>query len=257
MGKAAMGAGRKLGSAYDAVDPDLRRHVAQLPAVGLSMLAPRGKVVEALPDDGCRPIVLVHGLGGHPGNFAALKQYLRLMGRKRIYSVDFGNAESLDVMAKMLQEIVQAVVERNELGPEVKLDLVAHSMGGLVARLAMEHEETEARVGLLITMGTPHGGTHLARLAGRAPAVNLRPNSELMERLASQPWQPRPDGPRLVALWSPADMLILPAEGAQAAGAENIELPGFTHYSYLLNPRGWRQVMLLLLEEEEAGQGEE
>jgi hypothetical protein len=34
-------------------------------------------------------------------------------------------------------------------------------------------------------------------------------------------------------------MLILPAESAQVEGAENIEMNGFTHFSYLLHPAGW------------------
>jgi hypothetical protein len=29
-------------------------------------------------------------------------------------------------------------------------------------------------------------------------------------------------------------------------GAENIELPGYTHYSYFLNPEAWRLIHRLL-----------
>ncbi len=247
IGRAAVATGRAAADAYYAVDPDLRRHLAQLPAMGLTMLTPRAQRVEPLPPDGHRPLILVHGLGGHPGNFMALRGYLRIKGHKRVYAADFGSAESLELMAELLKELVAAVVERNHLDPEDRVDLVAHSMGGLVSRLALEDPEFSRRVALLVTMGSPHAGTWMARLAVAGATPQLHPHSQAVQHLASQlPWIPDPDGPRLVALWSMADQLVSPPEGAQVPGAENIELEGFTHYSYFLEPPAWRLLKDLL-----------
>jgi len=63
---------------------------------------------------------------------------------------------------------------------------------------------------------------------------------------AQLPWQGPPHQPRLVALWSPADVLLLPAEAACAPGADAIEMLGFTHYSYLLSPTAWSRVHTVL-----------
>jgi hypothetical protein len=72
----------------------------------------------------------------------------------------------------------------------------------------------------------------------------LRPGSDVMERLAPQvPWAGPPAWPRMVCLWSPADVILLPATSACVEGAENIEAPGFTHYSYLIHPRSWSLVL--------------
>ena len=38
-------------------------------------------------------------------------------------------------------------------------------------------------------------------------------------------------------------MLVLPPESAMVEGAESLELPGFTHFSFLLHPEGWRRVL--------------
>jgi pimeloyl-ACP methyl ester carboxylesterase len=250
IGQAAVKTGQSAVAAYQAVDPDARKHLAQLPVMGLSMLAPRGAAVEPLPDDGHRPVVLVHGLAGHPGNFLALRQYLALKGRRRVYAIDFGSAESLELMAAMLRDFVDAVVARNGLDAEARIDIVAHSMGGLVTRLALEDRALAARVACVITLASPHSGTYTARLGGTTPTTELRPESAMVARLAHQlPWDEQPGLPRLVALWSASDLIVLPGEGGQVPGAENIELPGYTHYSYFLEPPAWRLVHRLLLGE--------
>ncbi len=248
IGKAAVKTGESAVAAYQAVDPDARKHLAQLPVMGLSMLGPRATTVEPLPDDGHHPVILVHGLAGHPGNFMALRQYLALKGRTRVYAIDFGSAENLDLMATMLRDFIAAAFERNELGEDARVDIIAHSMGGLVTRVALEDPVTAARVATVITMASPHSGTYTARLGATTPTTELRPESAVIERLAHQlPWCDQPDLPRLVALWSASDLIVLPGEGGQVPGAENIELPGYTHYSYFLNPDAWRLMHRVLL----------
>jgi pimeloyl-ACP methyl ester carboxylesterase len=240
-------------SAYKSVDPDLRRHLAQLPLLAMTRLVPRGETVRALPPDGHHPLVLVYGFGGRPGNFLALRTWLRFAGRRRVYLADFGNSESLEHAALQLGSMILTIAERNELGPDERVDVVAHSMGGLVARLALEDDAVSSRVATVLTLGTPHSGTWMARFGGTS-AIPLRPDSPLIARLAAQlPWPADPGKPRLVAMWSQTDMLVVPPEGAQVAGALNVEMPGFTHYSYLLDPAAWRRIQAVLDESEHPG----
>jgi triacylglycerol esterase/lipase EstA (alpha/beta hydrolase family) len=172
-----------------------------------------------------------------------LRKYLAHRGRKRVYAVDFGSAESIDLMAAMLGDFIAAVVERNGLEPDDQLDIVAHSMGGLVTRLLLEDAALAGRIANVVTLGTPHSGSYLARLGATSPTTQLRPESPLLARLAEQlPWGQDPGRPRLVALWSAEDMIVMPGEGGQLEGAENIEMPGYTHYSYFLDPACWRLV---------------
>jgi pimeloyl-ACP methyl ester carboxylesterase len=240
-GRAVAGVGGWVGqsaaAAYRAVDPDLRHQLAQLPVVGLTLLAPSSARVEPLPDDGHRPVVFVAGLGGTRGNFLPLRWLLWLAGRRRTYALACDTTQTIDRMAVGFAAFVQQVVRRNKLPPGAKVDVVAHSMGGLIARLAIEDERVRSRIGTLVTMGTPHSGSHLARFGAFANAINLRPESAVVARLEAQvPWRGPPSQPRLVCLWSRADVIVLPAGSARVEGAENVELTGFTHYSYLLDP---------------------
>ncbi len=231
---------RGVAGAYAAVDADARRHVAELPLMGLTLLAPAQGQVVAAAEDGRRPVVFVHGLGGHRGNLLPLQGWLRLAGWRRLYgwTVPPGSFEE---RGRALSAYVAEVLRVNGLPDDAQVDLVAHSMGGLVARCALEAPETARRVATLVTLGTPHAGSHAARWLATPDHLALRPGSPLLARLAAQtPWR----GPtRLVCLWSNADVLLLPATTAAVDGAENVELDGLTHYGFLLRPRCFRRVV--------------
>jgi len=247
IGHCAKAVGRTFKTAYHSVDPDVRRNVAWIPALGLTRLVSRVEDVQQLPDDGFRPVIFAHGWGCHPAHFAGFRQYFGLMGRTRSYAVDFTDLETLDEMAVRLREFVAQVVSRNELPDDAQVDIVGFSMGGLVARLALQDGETRARVANLVTLATPHSGTYLARFAATPVTLDLRPGSPAMQRLKeAQQAEDDPDGPRVVALWSAGDTVVVPAEGAQLEGAENIELEEFTHFGFLMHPRAWETVLRLL-----------
>lgn len=238
------GAG-KVAYGYRAIDPDVQRHLVHGPVVGLGMLLPRERAVTAKADDGYRPLVLVHGMAGDPTNFYALRAYFAAMGRRRVYAIGLSDAVDVEEMATRLRAFVEEVVSVNGLGAEAKVDLVAHSQGGIASRIALESPEFEARIATLVTLGTPHSGTYVARFTATRQGNDLRRNSPVFARLAAQlPWQ----GPvRLVAFWSASDLLVLPAESAAVEGAENIEMVGYTHLSYLLAPKCWQRVWEVLL----------
>lgn len=235
--------GGAAGEAWRAVDPDLRRHLLQLPLLGLTHLSPRDAVVRPLPDDGHPPVLFVHGLAGHPGNFTPMRVYFRALGRTRTYSIGFPPGLSFDAMAARLKEAAAEVSRVNGLAADAPVQIVAHSMGGIVTRVALLDPAFAARVVRVVTLGTPHQGTHAARFAATMQTLDLRPGSSLLKRLDAT-WG-LPSTP-LTALWSPADMLILPSEHATMPGAEAIRLDGFTHFSWLIDPRTWQAAWEIL-----------
>ena len=243
------GAGR-LAYAYRAIDPDVQRHLLHGPLVGLGMVLPVERAVEAKPDDGYRPLVFVHGMAGDPTNFYAMRAYFSAMGRRRVYAIPLSDALDVEEMAERLIAYVAAVVRENGLGSDARVDLVAHSQGGIASRIAMDDPAFAARIATLVTLGTPHAGTHVARFTATRQGTDLRRESPVFGRLAAQlPWR----GPaRLVAFWSSSDLLVMPAESAAVAGAENIEMVGYTHLSYLLVPKCWQRVWEVLLAEGDA-----
>ena len=82
--------------------------------------------------------------------------------------------------------------------------VVGHSLGGVIARYYVQCRGGDERVHTLVTLGSPHAGTQLARLAPLVKVCRqLRPGSDVMTELA-QPgpaagpgsWPSTPTGTR-------------------------------------------------------------
>lgn len=232
-------------AAYHAIDPATRRHLAQMPVLGLTLIARPRVRIDVLPSDGRRPILFVHGLGGHRGNFALLRAWLHLFGRTRTYALGFERGSLIDDMAAQLRVAIAETLAVNGLTADEGVDLVCHSMGGIVARLALEDADTARSVATVVTLGSPHAGTLAARFAATYHTLALRPGSPLMRRLEAQlPW--RASQPKMVCLWSSDDVFMLPAETATLDGAHNRHVAGITHLSFLLNPVAFQAVFTAL-----------
>ena len=112
------------------------------------------------------PVILVHGLFGFdrmgiPGArldyFRGIAKHLDTLGC-HAHAVKLPRAASVPERARELCDAITA------LGHD-RVDLIAHSMGGLDARYALAHFGLAARVRSLVTVGTPHRGTPIADLA--------------------------------------------------------------------------------------------
>jgi triacylglycerol lipase len=121
------------------------------------------------------PIVLVHGfLGfGEIRLFGRSFRYFRGVAEAMaetgasVHIVTLPPLASVPDRARILAEAVRAL-------PAPRVHLVAHSMGGIDARYAIARLGLTDRVASLVTIGTPHRGTPLARLAHLAPITGLR-----------------------------------------------------------------------------------
>ena len=116
------------------------------------------------------PVILVHGLFGFdrmgiPGAkldyFRGIAKHLDTLGC-HAHAVKLPRAASVPERARELCDAITA------LGHD-RVDLIAHSMGGLDARYALAHFGLASRVRSLVTVGTPHRGTPIADLATDGP----------------------------------------------------------------------------------------
>ena len=116
------------------------------------------------------PVVLVHGLFGFdrigvPGArfdyFRGIAKHLETLGC-HAHAVRLSPAASVPERARELVSAIEAL-------PHDRIDLIAHSLGGLDARYALTHLGLARRVRSLVTVGTPHRGTPLADLAVKGP----------------------------------------------------------------------------------------
>lgn len=133
---------------------------------------------QTAPSD-ARPVVLVHGFIGSAATWSeylGADGYLAGIGRVGFalgedvfgFPLDMGEVarptertNSIAQNARVLADAIEAVRERT--GAPV-VDVVAHSMGGLVARYYVAKLMRERDVGQLILLGTPHGGSACAVL---------------------------------------------------------------------------------------------
>ena len=113
--------------------------------------------------------------------------------------------------------------------------LVGHSMGGLVLRawLAAQTDAAaaDARVLGLITVGTPHHGTWMARWGLSSNARQMRLGSPWLGALAARESAAR--RARFTCFYGHADNIVFPAGSATLAGADNRHLAGVAHVQML------------------------
>lgn len=221
---------------YRKIDPDVMRHLVQVPLLSYSLFVSRKEKIDAGTPDGHPPLIFVHGLGGNRGAFLLMSWYLWMHGRKRSYKIHFKSGQSIEDMATALAHFIRDV---RKVTGEKQVEIIAHSLGGIIARLAITRYRLSSFVKTLITLGTPHHGTYPARYANTGITRDIRPGSKLIKQMEKMRW---PRGVRGVTLWSRNDLFVLPAESAAMNGTVKIDVTPFTHYSYLIDPKSWAVV---------------
>ena len=130
------------------------------PGVGVTIVPGPGERGPPLP------VMLVHGLFGFdrigvPGArfdyFRGIARHLESLGC-HAHAVRLPAAGSVPARAA---ELVRAIDAR----PHERVDIIAHSLGGLDARYAISKLGLASRVRSLVTIGTPHRGTPIADVA--------------------------------------------------------------------------------------------
>lgn len=185
--------------------------------------------------DATTPVLLIHGFAANKSNWFFLRRDLRAAGYGRVHALNYNPFRS-DIPA-IAAACVQRARDLMEAAGADRIHLVGHSLGGLVARYAVQlgglHEAASCS-----TIATPHQGVAPARLASWPLAVTqLRPDAELLQRLrASSRHLPT----RFVAYYSNLDVLV-PGYRAQllepALRATNVLIRDEGHLSILLSRR--------------------
>ncbi|SMC49998.1 esterase/lipase family protein [Janibacter indicus] len=194
----------------------------------------RGMLVAGLVESGT-PILLLHGFADNHSIFTVLRRGLLRRGFSRVFAMNYSvRTRDVRTAAAQLAEEVEAIVE--ETGYE-RIHIVAHSLGGVVARYYVTRLGGDERIHTLATLGAPHTGTLAAYLLPTSLTRQLRPGSALMQELN----EPAPGcRTRIIAFWSDTDEVIVPAVGAslQQEGVEvtNVRLRGVGHLSLPILP---------------------
>ncbi|SHG51760.1 Triacylglycerol esterase/lipase EstA, alpha/beta hydrolase fold [Streptoalloteichus hindustanus] len=207
----------------------------------------RGQFVTALAAgaEPARPVVLVHGIVDNRSAFTVLAPALRRRGFAVVHAVNYGvlTAVNGDVRqaARALGEQVDQV--RLATGSD-RVDVVGHSLGGLIARYYVQRLDGDRHVDTLVTLGAPHAGTLTAHLLPTRLARQLRPGSPLLAELA----EPAPGcRTRFVAVWSDLDQVVLPRESARLTHPDlTVEVHRVCDVGHLSLPMAARAVAVVV-----------
>jgi triacylglycerol lipase len=169
------------------------------------------------------PILLLHGIIHNRSAFLAHKRRMQKLGWENIYTLNYRTFHgSLFQMVDDLDRRIQSIRHKTKAA---RVDIVAHSLGGLVARMYMSIGAGRDHVRRLVTLGTPHQGTRLSFLAkGLARGAldqDLKVNSYLI-RLLSQTRLPAHS--QIVSIYSPFDWTVVPGENAAAVGVPSSQI---------------------------------
>lgn len=167
------------------------------------------------------PVLLVPGYAMNRGVMRLFEFWLRRSGWRWVLAMNHRpRSAPIPELARHLSQEVERLCQRSGAS---QVDIVAHSMGGLVASWYLMHLEGDRRVRRFITVGTPFEGTRTWIFAPGRQGLDMRPGSDFLRSLGSE----RPS--RLVlALWSARDYIVLPSESARACGREQ-ELEWMSH----------------------------
>ena len=188
------------------------------------------------------PVLLLHGYVCNRGFLLPLRRYLQAQGinaySHNLEPVYAGIDSYADGLARRIEKIL------TDTGAE-KLVILAHSMGGLVARAYLRKHGAN-NVAKLITLGTPHHGTVMARLGAGENGRQMEPGSAWLQRLN----EAAPNLP-VVSVFSYQDNIVLPPESSLLAGAKIVRLSGMGHIAMPFS----RRIQEVALEEILAARG--
>ena len=148
---------------------------------------------------------------------------------------------SIDDYLRTIDEAVLQLEKATGLPPVV----VAHSMGGLVLRRWWAEQKGQGRIHHVITIGTPHAGTWLARFALTRNSRQMRRHSHWLNTLASR--EPLQRRARMTCFYSHCDNIVFPPVTATLQGADNRHLPGVAHVQMADHPEPWHELQRCLL----------
>ena len=170
-----------------------------LPLYGLGLVPPCEGGKEGMP------VVLVHGLYHNRSAWAVMKFRLRRAGLKNLHTYQYNS------FTAPFEPAVAGLARKLDELPDGPFLLVGHSLGGLVCRAVAGDPRYRNRVAGLVALGSPHGGSDLARLGGNRMARDLIPGRHISRRMAEVV---DPDCPRL-ALYNLVDDYVFPLDKLQ------------------------------------------
>ena len=185
------------------------------------------------------PVLLLHGYGCNSGYWAHLVPRLDAARISHATLDLVPLTAAIDDYVPLVEAGVQALLAASGAARDV---IVAHSMGGLVARAWLRAHGSE-RVARVITLGTPHHGTRLASFGIGANAAQMRQGSAWLTALAAS--ENMATRALITSIYTHHDNIVAPQTSSELDGARNLAFGAVGHVALGAN----RQILDAVLHE--------
>lgn len=188
------------------------------------------------------PVLLVPGYGLNRSSLWFLGRFLECRGWNWTWSTSLRQRDA--TIPKMAADLMDAIQKLRRITGADRIQIVGHSMGGIVASYAINHLDGAQYVDQLVTLGTPWRGTDMHIFGVGRIASEMAPSSEVLTELAAS-------SVPLTAIWSWEDGVVCPPENARplehantqdAPKVQSISIPKLGHMEMLLSARVHRAV---------------
>lgn len=191
------------------------------------------------------PVLLLHGYLGTRGSMYILERRLNDDGIC-VFSFNLGslNVRDIRTSAFLIHRKIESILAQT---PVKKIDIVGHSMGGLIGLYYVKKLGGADKVRKLVMMGTPMRGTWAALLGIAAvglisaSAWQLLPGSRFLKELSSGPL---PQNVQYYTIAAERDWVCPPAS-TPLEGAESLTVP-LGHSSLVMSEEVYRHILWAL-----------
>lgn len=105
-------------------------------------------------------LIMIHGWLGSPESWTDFVPNIKsssMVNYTNYWTYGYNSSYGIDMNGELFANVIK------DASNGAHIDIVAHSMGGLVSRAALENHHAEDNVNSLTTLGTPHQGSLLAQ----------------------------------------------------------------------------------------------
>lgn len=179
------------------------------------------------------PVLLVYGYTARGFHMAILRYRLKRDSYNIFFFFCWPPKKGILNVANGLKDMVEKL---SEVSPTKKVELVCHSLGGVVALYYITKLGGSDKIQHLVSLAAPFRGSKLWRLSPRKWCREiLKPDNKLLKELTEE----IPSQLKITSIYSSFDELVLPYHSSKltGGGVENIEVDRVGHQRFVFSKK--------------------
>ncbi len=149
----------------------------------------------------------------------------------------YDSNQSNTAIAQILQTKVDSLLMATGAA---KVDVIAHSMGGLSSRYYVKSLAGSEKIDAFVALATPNHGTTVANFCSLQSCLEMRPGSGFLTALNAG--DETPGSPRYATWWTPCDQVTTPPESVILDGATNTQTSCLQHSDLYTDVTVYQQI---------------